>query len=246
MFENSVEAHHSAFTQGADVLDMEHLEAAGVAIEVLDGSCTATAGPINVHLEEDEVRVGVLDHVVVHHLAFDFLELVAVVVVAVLEASSIAKLANFVKIVAVGLKVGDGSRNADARCDNVAHACGLVSSDTLLPPFKGRCKVVAVELFAAQAASRMRRDEPQTSLLGISLELFRRASVEFAVVIASCLESGVAPRGNLLHDGQVVTLAAPDGVAHGVELQTQLLLLRSALARAAADRKGRCKHEKKH
>lgn len=66
---------------------MEHLEAAGVFVEIVDGACLPHHGPVYVQFDEQVFRVGVFDHVVQHDsLVLDLLEFVGVVVVAVFDS----------------------------------------------------------------------------------------------------------------------------------------------------------------
>ena len=57
---------HTALADFAAILDMEHLEAAGVFVEIVDGACLAHHGPVYVQFDEQVFRVGVFDHVVQH------------------------------------------------------------------------------------------------------------------------------------------------------------------------------------
>ena len=80
--EDCIPSHHAALTNLAVILAVVRLEASGIALEIFYGTCRATYRPIHVHLEEHILGVGVLKHVVVHHLSLHLLKLVVVVVVA--------------------------------------------------------------------------------------------------------------------------------------------------------------------
>ena len=74
--EDGIEANHTALTKFEVILDVEERKPAGILPEVLDRICAAHASPVHVHLEEDVLRIGVLEHEVVDHLVLDLVELV--------------------------------------------------------------------------------------------------------------------------------------------------------------------------
>ena len=82
------------------VLDMDHREAAGVALEILERVLAGNADPAQVHFHHDQVGVGRGEQVIVRQLAAEAgvrAELPPMVVVAKLDAGLFAGFARFVE-----------------------------------------------------------------------------------------------------------------------------------------------------
>ena len=224
VLEDGVEAHHAALAHFPFVLDVEHLETAGIALEVVHRGGLADDGPVHIHLEEYQVRIRVLEHVVVHHLVFHLLELVGVVVVAVLDAGGLAAAAHFVQVVTVDLEILEGGLEAYPGSDDVLHAGLLVHLDALVPPGEGGREVTAVQFFAGQAAGDMGGKDLHAGGFHLLLEDLGGVPVDETVVavIAGGLDGGVTHRSDLLQDVGVVVMI--EDAAGGVHLHAHILL----------------------
>ena len=103
--ENGIEADEPALAQFVYIFNMQHGETAGVLLEVVHGGLLPHHGPVDVHLPEHILRIGVLDEIFHPHLVLYLLKLMRVGVVAILQAGSFAATANLIGIVAQGLGV---------------------------------------------------------------------------------------------------------------------------------------------
>ena len=153
--EDSVETYHSALTDFNIVLDVKQSETAGILLEVSHRTHLTTHCPIHVHLEEEVVGVGMLNHVVLHHLTFNLLELMAVAVVTELHAGSSHLLAHLIVEVADGLQVCQCLGNTAPGNYHILHTSTLVCINALIPPLESLCEILALQLIIIQVAGYM-------------------------------------------------------------------------------------------
>lgn len=97
--EDCVEAYHAALSNLVLVFYMENFEATRVSLEVINGTSMTEHCPIDIHLYEDILRIGVAEQIVKHDfLAFHLAQLVVVVVIAELYALLFADVSYPVKV----------------------------------------------------------------------------------------------------------------------------------------------------
>ena len=84
--EDGVEADHSALSDFLRILDMEDLASSRILVEILDRTYMAIDSPVHIHLEKDEFRISVLEHVFHHYPILYLAELMRMVVIAELHS----------------------------------------------------------------------------------------------------------------------------------------------------------------
>ena len=70
MFKYLLEIHHTGITQDITVFDMEHFDTICIFLDILNRVLLAHNGPINIHLKENQRRVGIRQEDVIHFFAF--------------------------------------------------------------------------------------------------------------------------------------------------------------------------------
>ena len=176
---------------------MEHFETAGIFLEIVDRAVLSPNSPEYVHLEEHIFRVCVFQHHVIHCLAFHFLELMAVIVVAEFDSTLLAQFAYLVKVFALCKKVFHRFRHTHPRANDIFHSGSFMVGNTLFPPLHGFCKIAGSKFLVAQAAVSMGRKHLEAGLFAIFLKLLRSTSIEFAIVIICGFYRGITHIGQI-------------------------------------------------
>ena len=211
---------------------MKHMEAAWVAFKILDRAASAAHRPVHIHLEEHVLWIGMCEHIVVHHLAFNLSKLVVVVVIAKADALFAAHLAYSVQIAAVNVEVVQRLLLAYPGVNDERYASGLVVGNGFLPPFQCFRVVARSQLSVAEVVRYVRRQHLHASALNVGLKVLRLAVIEgaLAIIIVGSLYAGISHVVQTLKQGGPVGRSFAIGintiqqVAHRVKLQAQLLL----------------------
>ena len=207
---------------------MEQGEASGVLLEILHWAHLSTDSPVYIHLEEDLGGVGVLNHIVVPHLAFHLVEFVGMVVVAKLQTGGIGPFTNLIEVVADDLGFLEVAGVVDTRVHQIFHPCGLMGSNTLIPPCKGTLEIARGQFLIVEVVPHVARKHLQPGSLNIGLELFGRHAIQFSVAIVCSFHSCISHCCQLFQSAFMVLCIfawVTDKVAHAVHLECNLFLL---------------------
>ena len=155
--------------------------------------------------------------IVVHHLAFHFLELIGVVVVAVLEAGGLA-----VQVITIDLEVMDTLLEAHPGRYQILHAGLNVGLDALVPPLEGCCEVSAGQFFGRKTAGHVGAEHLHAGTFHLLLEDIGLVAVDEAIIVAGRFHGGVTHFGDgLQHIGIVIVV---DDTAGRIHLHAHILL----------------------
>jgi sugar phosphate isomerase/epimerase len=146
-------------------------------------------------------------------------------VVTVFQTSSLAALAHFIVIVAVGLQVFQCLGNGEIRSHDILHTGLLMGSNALIPPFQGFRKVARSQFLVRQPVGSVRRKHGHTALFHHLFELLGSLAVELTVIVVGGLHTGIAHISQILQNLVEVT-AVLHQVSYRIELDGYFLFRR--------------------
>ena len=147
------------------------------------------------------------------------------IVVTVFQTGSLAVLAHFIVIVAVGLQVFQCLGNGEIRSHDILHTGLLMGSNALIPPFQGFRKVARSQFLVRQPVGSVRRKHGHTALFHHLFELLGSLAVELTVIVVGGLHTGIAHISQILQNLVEVT-AVLHQVSYRVELDGYFLFRR--------------------